>query len=108
MIKVGVYHPCPCGSGKKYKFCCLQKIETQTSKPDQDALNQSGLIALKTGQLDTAAAMIAKAPQFKPDFADTYSNLGTLLAAQGKHEEAISQYENALRLKPDSAETHFS
>ena len=20
-----VYHPCPCGSGKKYKFCCAQK-----------------------------------------------------------------------------------
>jgi hypothetical protein len=24
-IKVGRNDPCPCGSGKKYKFCCLMK-----------------------------------------------------------------------------------
>ena len=22
---VDVYSPCPCGSGKKYKFCCAKK-----------------------------------------------------------------------------------
>ena len=25
--KVGRNDPCPCGSGKKYKFCCMNKIE---------------------------------------------------------------------------------
>jgi SEC-C motif len=25
-IKVGRNDPCPCGSGKKYKFCCLTKL----------------------------------------------------------------------------------
>jgi hypothetical protein len=24
-IKIGRNEPCPCGSGKKYKFCCLMK-----------------------------------------------------------------------------------
>jgi hypothetical protein len=26
LAKVGRNDPCPCGSGKKYKFCCLTKI----------------------------------------------------------------------------------
>ncbi|MCF8568098.1 SEC-C domain-containing protein [Alicyclobacillus tolerans] len=25
MAPVNVYDPCPCGSGKKYKFCCAKK-----------------------------------------------------------------------------------
>lgn len=25
-MKIGRNNPCPCGSGKKYKFCCLKKI----------------------------------------------------------------------------------
>ena len=28
MAKVGRNDPCPCGSGKKYKRCCLEKDET--------------------------------------------------------------------------------
>ena len=26
LAKVGRNEPCPCGSGKKYKFCCLTKL----------------------------------------------------------------------------------
>jgi hypothetical protein len=26
LAKVGRNDPCPCGSGKKYKFCCLMKL----------------------------------------------------------------------------------
>ncbi len=25
-----MYAPCPCGSGKKFKFCCYQKQREQT------------------------------------------------------------------------------
>ena len=25
LVKVGRNDPCPCGSGKKYKFCCMGK-----------------------------------------------------------------------------------
>jgi hypothetical protein len=28
MSTPGPYEPCPCGSGKKYKFCCLAKDRT--------------------------------------------------------------------------------
>lgn len=36
MVDMDPYSPCPCGSGKKYKFCCFQKQrerEAQASHP---------------------------------------------------------------------------
>jgi len=35
-----------------------------------------------------------------------HNNLGVVLADQGRRDEAIAQYEQALRLKPDHAEAH--
>ena len=34
MSKVGRNDPCPCGSGKKYKKCCLSKTYTEVGKED--------------------------------------------------------------------------
>ena len=33
MAKIGRNEPCPCGSGKKYKQCCLAKDEVARSAP---------------------------------------------------------------------------
>ena len=30
--KIGRNEPCPCGSGKKYKFCCMNKKETPAAE----------------------------------------------------------------------------
>ena len=27
VVKIGRNEPCPCGSGKKYKRCCIDKVE---------------------------------------------------------------------------------
>lgn len=38
-MKPGVNEPCPCGSGKKYKKCCLHREREQTTlRPAQPAL----------------------------------------------------------------------
>ena len=29
-IKIGANDPCPCGSGKKYKYCCRDKDEAKS------------------------------------------------------------------------------
>jgi tetratricopeptide (TPR) repeat protein len=42
----------------------------------------------------------------KPNYADAHSNLGVALASQGKLDEAIAQYTEALRLDPDHARAH--
>jgi hypothetical protein len=43
--KVGRNEPCPCGSGKKYKKCCLNKpkesVDTQDPSPKQIELSAS-------------------------------------------------------------------
>ena len=33
--KVGRNETCPCGSGKKYKFCCLEKDKIVEPKEDK-------------------------------------------------------------------------
>ena len=33
MSKIGRNDPCPCGSGKKYKKCCIGKIDNRITKP---------------------------------------------------------------------------
>ena len=38
MKKTGRNDPCPCGSGKKYKHCCLQREETQVASDHSEAV----------------------------------------------------------------------
>ncbi len=47
MGKIGRNQPCPCGSGKKYKHCCLtaQQIERQTVEQDQIKITLMNAIA---------------------------------------------------------------
>lgn len=40
MSKIGRNDPCPCGSGKKYKKCCLNKEKTITSNQQVPLVNQ--------------------------------------------------------------------
>jgi tetratricopeptide (TPR) repeat protein len=41
--KIGRNQPCPCGSGKKYKKCCLRKDQPSSSAEDRiEALMQDG------------------------------------------------------------------
>lgn len=49
MKKIGRNDPCPCGSGKKYKQCCLRKDEAKAliEQAAQEALRFSGLEAPK-------------------------------------------------------------
>jgi tetratricopeptide (TPR) repeat protein len=56
--------------------------------------------------LDQAAIEYEQALSSKRDYAEAHSNLGDVLRAQGKFEEATDQYRRALALMPN-ATTHF-
>ena len=43
----------------------------------------------------------------KPDFAQAWKNLGSLLSEKGEHEEELKCYEKAIQLKPDLVEAYL-
>ena len=51
MAKVGRNEPCPCGSGKKYKKCCLTKDE-ETKRSRLEALEKKRLEAEREAEQD--------------------------------------------------------
>ena len=56
--------------------------------------------------LDEALQQFYKAQELAPSDADIRTNLGLMLARQGKLSEATAQLNEALRLNPTSAEAH--
>jgi tetratricopeptide (TPR) repeat protein len=87
-----------------------------TTDADQaDSLNLLGMIAFQAGGHEVAVAMIRRAIAIKTagnpindNQASYHSNLGTVLQAQGKLDEAAACYEKALAQQPELAEVHFN
>ena len=61
-MKIGRNDPCPCGSGKKYKQCCLQ-ADQQSFNPARE-INEELRQLLEGKQLDSLEAMQAEAERF--------------------------------------------
>lgn len=68
MAKIGRNDPCPCGSGKKYKQCCLAKDAAAAS-------------AARADQAAQAAAAPTRRPSFLEPFLDTDDGLDELTEA---------------------------
>jgi predicted O-linked N-acetylglucosamine transferase (SPINDLY family) len=111
---------CPCGSGKKYKKCCLASTEGP-SAPSQSAQSLShnpntvakehynlGNTLLEQGNPDAAISGYRKALALKPDYAEAYVNLGNVLYEQGKLNEAIENFHKALTFKLNFAQAHYN
>ena len=47
-----------------------------------------------------------RSPSSVPDFAKAYSNLGDALMGQGKFDEAVAAYRQAISIKPDFAKAY--
>jgi tetratricopeptide (TPR) repeat protein len=75
-----------------------------TVRPDSaDTHRQLALVLARQGKNDDALREFVKA---NPNDFDVRVRLGETLARQGKLSEAISQLDEALRIKPDSADVH--
>ena len=68
-----------------------------------DGLHLRGLIAHGLGQYAAAEEWIGKAIAAKDTVALYYSNLGNALQAQGRLEDAVAQYQQALAVDPNHA-----
>ena len=103
--KIGRNQPCPCGSGKKYKKCCLRKDEenrlavAQAGVADEidvlDELSNSVLDLIRSGQLEEAEAVCQRLLTEYPDQVDGLDRLAMVYEAKGDRDKAAEYYRKA-------------
>jgi len=99
MSKIGRNASCPCGSGKKYKKCCLSSKNGKTPKvrhvpvyTDIDQLSNSVIDLIKENRLDEAEAVCQKLLSDFPDQIDGISRWAEVYEARGDKEKAAEYY----------------
>jgi protein O-GlcNAc transferase len=106
MAKVGRNDPCPCGSGKKYKKCCLPLHEESRAKEreaaaltpgftDLDDLSNSVVDLIEAGRLDDAEAACRELLTRYPDQIDGTERLAAVYEAKGEKKLAAEYYRKA-------------
>jgi hypothetical protein len=63
---------------------------------DAAAINALGILLAQRGYLGRAAVHFERVIELLPEFAGGYGNLGNILYEQGKYQEAVRRYEEAL------------
>jgi tetratricopeptide (TPR) repeat protein len=136
MAKIGRNDLCPCGSGKKYKKCCLASEEaaaraarlTQAAaaparRPslasyvqehnELDELTEASnavVDMVQAGHLDAAEQAAHNLLARFPDVHDGYDRLGMVCEARGDHRQAADYYRkaiNVIRNHPDAYDPAF-
>jgi tetratricopeptide (TPR) repeat protein len=108
MTKTGRNAPCPCGSGKKYKKCCLLREDGSkrySPKPKEvrftpvytplDRLSNSVVDLIKENKLDEAEAVSRKLLEEYPDQIDGFNRLAMVNEARGDKKTAEEYYRKA-------------
>ncbi len=124
MAKTGRNDPCHCGSGKKYKRCCLEKDDAAASAaaqarqaasvartnalldaleesldPDFDGLDEATnavVDMIRAGKLDEAEAAAHALLVRYPQVHDGYDRLGMVAEARGDKKLAAAHYRKVL------------
>ena len=86
-----VYQPCPCGSGKKFKFCCLEVADEMT-KVTRLAENNQPHVALQ---------MVERLHREHPDAAWVYTGHASILFQEGRYVEARDVLQPLVERQPD-------
>jgi Tfp pilus assembly protein PilF len=108
MVKIGRNAPCPCGSGKKYKKCCLspqQKKRPSSVKKQRfipvytelDQLSNSVVDLIEQNKLDEAEAVSRELLAEYPDQIDGFNRLAMVYEARGEKRKAAEHYRKAHR-----------
>jgi tetratricopeptide (TPR) repeat protein len=127
MSKIGRNDPCPCGSGKKYKRCCLPKHEAaaagraaaaahaaaRLAPPafawDDDGLDEASnrvVDLVHDGQLDEAEQAARDLLIRYPDVHDGFERLAMVYEARGDRKQAAEYYRKALAFMRENAENY--
>ena len=109
MATIGRNQPCPCGSGKKYKKCCLPADEAKQTAlrtaagPPAVVLEDDGLDDLsnsvvdlaRAGRFDEALAASKRLLDEFPDVVDGLERSAMVHAKMGQHALAADFYRKA-------------
>lgn len=103
--------PCPCGSGKKYKQCCIKRGEALAASKRAESASiarsvQTALEHHQAGRLPQAEAIYQQILQAEPNHPGALHFLGVIAHQVGKNEVAVELIGNALLFKPNYAEAH--
>lgn len=105
-MKLGRNDPCSCGSGKKYKNCCLGKEGFRlpcSSAPTPDELNLLDAM-FNSGRYEELESRARSLLHLYSDSGVVWKLLGLSLQMQGK--DALSVMQKAAELLPNDAEAH--
>jgi protein O-GlcNAc transferase len=102
--------PCPCGSGRKYKQCCLLnesaaaagQAELNRRRQNLPELLKTARSHLQERRLDEAEATFNQVLEAEPKQIDALSGLAEVLHVRKDFEGAIRQYRKALRIQPSA------
>jgi len=104
MVTPGRNAPCPCGSGKKHKRCCLASKKRKEPAPsfyytpaytELDQLSNSVNGLIKEGRLDEAEAVANRLLKEYPDQIDGLDRLSQVYEARGEKEKAVEYLQKA-------------
>lgn len=96
-MAINAYDACPCGSGKKFKWCCAPYYDRVilANKQQEDGQHEAALQTLKNLTIEFAD---------KPQVWCYYANF---LAAAGMVEQAEESLQQAISVQPDFAMPHL-
>ncbi len=130
MAKTGRNDPCRCGSGKKYKLCCLRKdeaaasadaeakqaaaaeraknlleaLEEQLADEDLDEASNAVVDLIHAGKLDEAEVAANDLLVRFPEVHDGYDRLGMVAEARGDKKLAAAHYRKLLEFAQQNAD----
>jgi tetratricopeptide (TPR) repeat protein len=122
MNRTGRNDPCPCGSGKKYKKCCLPREQAQRPRapeteepfiaelrPDVDEAVDRALQRLERGDGKQVEPEIAALLERHPDYHMTNYAMGVYQAVVAKQPAAAIRFlEKAVAIFPPFPEAYFN
>lgn len=85
------YSPCPCGSSKKFKWCC---------QPIYEEINKA-FAQERDGQHENALRIMEEVTRQHPDNPEAWGRRAELLYGNGRVEEAENSLQKALELNPN-------